>query len=152
MRVRDAMTQAPITCEPTSSIRTAARLMADHDFASIPVTRSGRLVGIVTDRDIVRRAVTLQADAGSEPVGSIMTSPVITAKADDEIDYAAELMEANAIHHVPVIGSDGTLVGIVAQSDIAQRMTNREFGRMVRSPSIRRRGRTIRSSALVRKE
>lgn len=146
------MTSEPVTCEPTTAIRIAAQLMADHDCAAIPVTRSGRLVGILTDRDIACRGVARRLNTAEEPVGKVMSAPVITAKADDPIDYAAELMETNGIHHIPVIGGDGTLVGIVAESDLALRMTNREFGRMARSTSVRSRGRSIRSSALVRKE
>jgi CBS domain-containing protein len=63
MRVGDAMTRSPASCEPTTPLRLVAQLMMDHECAAIPVTESGRLVGIVTDRDIACRAVALRDDA-----------------------------------------------------------------------------------------
>ncbi len=126
--------------------------MCDHDCAAVPVTDSGRLVGIITDRDITCRAVARMQNAEEQPVESIMTRPVITADADEPLEYAAALMETNSIHHLPVIGPGGALIGMLAQSDIGRRMTNREFGRMARSTSIKSRAMYVRSASLVRRE
>ncbi|HSP17321.1 MAG TPA: CBS domain-containing protein [Thermoanaerobaculia bacterium] len=152
MRVCDAMTPAPATCEETTSIRLAAQLMRDHDCAAIPVTDSGKLVGIITDRDIACRVVAEHADFAAVTVADCMTRPVIAVAADDPVEKAIDLMEENAVHHLPVIRDDGMLVGIVAQSDIGRRMTNREFGAMARATSIRSRRRRSFSSALVKPE
>lgn len=150
MRVCDAMTPAPASCEPGTSIRLAAQLMHDHDCAAIPVTASGRLIGIVTDRDIVCRAVAVADDLEIISVADCMSSPVIVVGADDPIEKAIDLMEENAVHHLPVIADDGKLVGIIAQSDVGRRMTNREFGAMARATSIRSRRKRSFGSALVR--
>jgi CBS-domain-containing membrane protein len=152
MKVRDVMTRGPATCEPTTPLRLVAQLMADHDCAAIPVTRSGYLVGIVTDRDIVCRAVSLRDDAPALPATACMSQPVITVAADDAVDHAIALMEENAIHHLPVIGGEGNLVGMVAQSDLGRRMTNREFGALARLTSIRSRFNRRFVSALVKAE
>ncbi|MBK5258964.1 MAG: CBS domain-containing protein [Thermoanaerobaculia bacterium] len=152
MRVRDVMTPSPASCDASTSIRLAARLMSDHDCAAIPVTSGGKLVGIVTDRDIACRAVATRNDAPQLPVASFMSQPVIAVSPDDPIEQAIALMEENSIHHLPVMKTDGTLVGILAQSDIGRRMTNREFGALARMTSIRSRyGRRF-VSALVKAE
>ena len=152
MKVRDAMTPAPANCGPSTRIRLAAQLMADPECAALPVIDSGRLVGIITDRDITCRAVAQLPNASEQPVSRAMTRPVITVGADDPLEAATVLMEQNAIHHVPVINSDGTLVGILAQSDVGRRLSNRELGRMARLTSIPGRAVYARSAALVRKE
>jgi CBS domain-containing protein len=152
MKVRDAMTPSPAVCEFNTSLRLAAQLMSDHDCAAIPVTSSGKLVGIITDRDIACRAVALRNDAPQLPVSSCMSQPVIAVGPDDEVEKAISLMEENAIHHLPVIGPDGTLVGMLAQSDLGRRMTNREFGALTRMTSIRSRHSRRFVSALTKSE
>lgn len=152
MKVRDAMTTSPASCEFNTSLRLAAQLMADHDCAAIPVTSSGKLVGIITDRDIACRAVALRNDAPQIPVSSCMSQPVIAVGPDDPLEKAISLMEENAIHHLPVIRADGTLTGMLAQSDIGRRMTNREFGALARMTSIRSRHSRRFVSALMKAE
>jgi CBS-domain-containing membrane protein len=66
-----------------------------------------------------------------------MSSPIIAISPDEPLENAAGLMEQNAIHHLAVIGSGGRLVGMLAQSDIGRRLTNREFGELARRTSIR---------------
>jgi CBS domain-containing protein len=152
MRVRDAMTPAPATCDASTTLRLAAQLMSDRDCAAVPVTDSGRLVGIITDRDVTCRATARYDNAPVMAVQRFMSRPVITVAPDDTIEKAIELMEENAIHHLPVIDVGGMVLGIIAQSDIGRRITNREFGRMARSTSIRGRAVYVRTDALVRKE
>ena len=146
------MTHSPTTCEPATSIRLVARLMTDHDCAAIPVTESGRLVGIVTDRDITTRAVALHDDAPALPASACMSTPVIAVSPDDAIDKAVALMTENGIHHLPVIDATGRLLGILAQSDLGRRMTNREFGELARSTSIRMKFAYRRTDAIARRE
>lgn len=152
MRVRDAMTPSPATCDPTTSLRLVANLMSDHDCAAIPVTESGRLVGIITDRDIAVRAVALRDDAPLMETRDCMSSPVIAIGGDDPIERAIELMTENAIHHLPVIDAKGMLVGMLAQSDVGRRMTNREFGQLARNTSIRMKFAYRRVDAVAKRE
>ena len=137
MKVNDAMTRSPATCAPATSLRLVAQLMSDHDCAAIPIIDSGRLVGLVTDRDIVCRAVAHGSDIERLPAASVMSSSVIAVGPDEPLENAVGLMEENAIHHLAVIGSGGKLVGMLAQSDIGRRLTNREFGELARRTSIR---------------
>jgi CBS-domain-containing membrane protein len=152
MRVSDAMTRSPASCEPNTPLRLVAQLMLDHECAAIPVTESGKLVGIITDRDIACRAVALRDDAPTLQAAWCMSRPVITIEVDDTLEDAAELMEENAIHHLPVIRGDGYLVGMLAQSDLGRRMTNREFGALARRTSIRSRHSRAFVTALTKSE
>lgn len=133
------MTTNPATCAPATSLRLVAQLMSDHDWAAMPVVDFGRLVGLITDRDIACRAVASGADAPSLPASSVMTPCVIAVGPDDPIEKAMDLMEDNVIRHLPVIGERGQLLGILAQSDVGRRLTNREFGDFARKTSIRNR-------------
>ncbi len=126
--------------------------MADHDCAAIPVAESGKLVGIITDRDITTRGVALSDQAPGLTARSCMSSPVIAVGPDDPIERAVALLTENAIHHLPVIDQKGMLVGIVAQSDIGRRMTNREFGQLARSTSIRMKYAYRRLEAVARRD
>ncbi|HSP34953.1 MAG TPA: CBS domain-containing protein [Thermoanaerobaculia bacterium] len=144
------MTHHPVFCSSTTPLRLAAQLMSDHDCAAILVTESERVVGIITDRDIACRGVAGASDAAWTAVADCMTNPVIAVMPEDEIEKAISLMEQNSIHHLPVIRADGTLVGMIAQSDIGRRMTNREFGALARMTSIRARHARKTTSALVK--
>ena len=150
MKVRDVMTPSPATCEPTTPLRLVAQLMADHECAAIPIARSGELVGIVTDRDIACRAVPLFDEIADLPAARIMTTPVLTIAPDATVTEAIELMEENSLHHLPVIAKDGRVLGIIAQSDLGRRMTNREFGELARQTSVPR-PRTHREAPLIRR-
>lgn len=131
------MTHAPAACDPTTSLRLVAQLMSDHDCAAIPVSESGYLVGIITDRDIVARGVAQSDQVAALNARDCMSSPVIAVSPEDPIEKAVALMSENVIHHLPVIDGEGRLVGMLAQSDIGRRMTNREFGQLARNTSIR---------------
>ena len=146
------MTTSPATCEPTTSLRVVAQLMNVHDCAAIPITRDGELVGIITDRDIACRAVAKESNAPDMPVSAFMTEPVIAVGPDDPLDMAAELMSENRIHHLPVMTPEGRLVGMLAQSDLGRRMTNREFGEMARRTSIRTRPVYVHNQALTKRD
>lgn len=146
------MTLSPATCDPSTTLRLVARLMTDHDCAAIPVTESGRLVGIITDRDIAIRGVALRDDAAALETRSCMSIPVIAIGPDEPIEKAVELLTENAIHHLPVINEKGMLLGILAQSDLGRRMTNRDFGQLARSTSIRMKYAYRRADAITRRE
>lgn len=146
------MTRGPATCEPATSLRLVARLMSDHDCAAIPVTESGRLVGIITDRDIAVRGVAFRDDASMLEARDCMSAPVIAVDGAEPIENAVALMMENVIHHLPVIDEKGLLVGILAQSDLGRRMTNREFGQLARNTSIRMKFAYRRLDAVARRE
>lgn len=142
------MTPDPATCEPTTTLRLVATLMLDHDCAAVPIVSSGRVLGIVTDRDIACRAVARGWNAAKLPASAVMSTPLVAVHPDEDFEDAVQVMEENRVHHLPVIDDSGRLLGIVAQSDLGRRMTNRELGQLARETSIR--GMGCRGSRLTR--
>ena len=117
MNIRDVMTPNPKTISANDSIQNAARIMREADTGAVPVVDNGRPVGIVTDRDIVVRAV---ADGGqlNRPVRDIVTGSVVCATPDMSTREASELMSEHQIRRLPVVENE-RLVGIVSIGDLA---------------------------------
>ena len=121
MNIRDVMTSNPRTVSPGDSIQNAARIMRDEDTGAVPVVDNGRPVGIVTDRDIVVRAV---ADGElNRPVRDIVSKEVIAARPDMSTREAAQLMSEHQVRRLPVVEND-RLVGIVSLGDLAVKDAN----------------------------
>ena len=120
MQVERFMTPDPACCTPDSSVEHVAQLMRDRDVGAIPVVdglSSLRPVGIVTDRDIVIRAV---ADGDFDAtVADVVTDDVICATPEMSTAEAAELMSEHQIRRLPVTDDDDRLVGIVSLGDLA---------------------------------
>ncbi len=114
----EIMTRNVKTATRTASLREVAALMRDGDMGSIPVVEAGKLVGIVTDRDIVVRAVASGKDA-SAPVGDVMTAEVFSVRENDFVFEAIRLMGDRQVRRVPIVGAAGELVGIIAMADVA---------------------------------
>ena len=121
MNIRDVMTSNPRTVSPQDSIQNAARIMRDEDTGAVPVVDNGRPVGIVTDRDIVVRAVA--EGQLNRPVREIVSGDVVTARPDMSTKEAAELMSEHQIRRLPVVEND-RLVGIVSIGDLAVKEGN----------------------------
>jgi CBS domain-containing protein len=117
MNIRDVMTPNPRTVSPTDSIQNAARIMRDEDTGAVPVVDEGRPVGILTDRDIVVRAV---ADGGqlNRPVRDIVSGSVVVATPDMSTREASALMSEHQVRRLPVVENE-RLVGIVSIGDLA---------------------------------
>jgi CBS domain-containing protein len=117
MNIRDVMTPNPRTVGAEDSIQDAARIMRDEDTGAVPVVANGRPIGMITDRDIVVRAV---ADGGqvNRPVREFVTSAVVTATPDMSTREATQLMSEHQIRRLPVVENE-RLVGIVSLGDIA---------------------------------
>jgi len=118
MRCREIMTKTVLTATRDMSLSEAAALMRDGDMGAVPVVDDGKLVGIVTDRDIVIRAVAEGKDAATH-VGDVMTTELFTVTPDDFVFEAIRLMGDKQIRRVPVIDNNGALVGIIAIADVA---------------------------------
>jgi CBS domain-containing protein len=112
---------------PDMPVRTVARLMRDHSVGALPVVEDGRLVGIVTDRDLVCR---LLADGPDLPatVASLMSAEPITCTEDQSIAEAAAIMGDHQVRRLPVLDRDGRLVGMVAIDDVACNASERLAG------------------------
>jgi len=117
MRLRDVMTTNPRTLSPNATVQEAARLMRDEDTGVVPLVENGRPVGLVTDRDIVVRAV---ADGSSfdRPVRELATDDLVTAEPEMSTREAAELMGQHQVRRLLVCEGE-RLVGVASIGDIA---------------------------------
>lgn len=135
MQVRDIMTENPACCSPETSIREAAKLMADNDCGEIPVLdQRGQLVGTITDRDIACRCVA-EGRSPDTPVREAMSSPVITVTAETSLEDCCRTMEENQIRRVPVVDQSGSCCGIVSQADVALRASRDQTAEIVHEVS-----------------
>lgn len=119
MLVKEVMTSAPHSCKPTDRIDTVAKLMLDLDCGSIPVLEGRKPVGVITDRDITCRVVAAGKTPPAIPVSDVMTKNVYTIRDDEPVEAAINLMKTHQVRRIPVVDSEGKLVGIVAPSDLA---------------------------------
>jgi CBS domain-containing protein len=117
MNIREVMTPNPQSVSPGDSIQNAARIMRDNDTGAVPVVENGRPVGIVTDRDIVVRAVAEDGQL-NRPVRDIVSGNVVCATPDMSTHEAADLMSEYQVRRLPVVEND-RLVGIVSLGDLA---------------------------------
>lgn len=120
MKVSDVMTREPETLAPKATCGEAATLMKQEDCGSIPIVDNGRLVGIVTDRDIVIRALAMGKDPKTTPVSAVMSADPVTISPDSGIEEASRLMAERQIRRIPVV-KDGRLAGIVVIGQLARR-------------------------------
>ena len=120
MKVSEVMTREPETLASSATCGEAATLMKQEDCGSIPIVDDGRLVGIVTDRDIVIRAVAMGKDPKTTPVSAVMSADPVTVSPDSESEEASRIMAERQIRRLPVV-KDGRLAGIVVIGQLARR-------------------------------
>jgi CBS domain-containing protein len=133
-RVRDAMTEDPRSIGASEPVVDAARLMREQDVGSLPVTDNEKLVGMITDRDITTRVVAEAGDPKMTSVGDVYSRDLISVEPDQDLEEALLLMARHQVRRLPVI-ENGSLVGIVAQADIALRENEQKTGELVEAIS-----------------
>lgn len=121
MRCREIMTSNVRTASPGTSLRDVAMMMREGDVGSVPVVDGNKLVGIVTDRDIVVRAIA-EGKGADTPVSEAMTGEIYAVRPDDFVFEAIRLMGDRQVRRVPVVGDAGELAGIIAMADVALEM------------------------------
>jgi CBS domain-containing protein len=121
MNVSEVMTPAPRTIGADESVLEAARMLADGDFGSLPVHKNDRLVGMLTDRDIVVRVVAERCDPQSTPVEAVLSDNPKYCFEDEDTEHVARNMDALLVRRLPVVSRDKRLVGIVSIEDIRPR-------------------------------
>jgi CBS domain-containing protein len=129
--IRDAMTSNPRGVETSTPVVEAARLMKSEDVGSLPILEGERLVGMVTDRDIVLRVVAEGKDMQSSTVGEIASRDLVTVDPQQDLDEALRLMAQHQVRRLPVVEEDGRLVGILAQADVATSGHDVKTGQLV---------------------
>jgi len=120
-RCREIMTRNVRTASREMSLTEVARLMREGDMGALPVVENGKLVGIVTDRDIVVRAIA-EGKNFETKIGDVMTTEVFSANENDFVFEAIRLMGDKQIRRIPVINETDELAGIIAMADIALEM------------------------------
>ena len=134
MLIEEVMTREPVCCTPDTGLQEVAKMMVEHDCGEIPIVQSTtnrRVLGVVTDRDIVSRVVAQGKNPLDQKAGTCMSQPVVTVRTGQSVDDCILIMEAHRIRRVPVVDDAGLVRGIVSQADIAQHASNASTGELV---------------------
>ena len=120
MRARDIMTRNPECCRRDDTAREAARVMRDHDCGVVPIVDDGgRVVGIVTDRDLAIRGIAAGKDANTK-LNDLMTPVAVTCGQDDDLRDVEQKMAELQLRRIPIVDAGGRCLGIISQADIAR--------------------------------
>jgi CBS domain-containing protein len=125
MKIAEIMTKDPACCTPNTNLGEVARMMVECDCGEIPVVKdeqSRSPIGVITDRDIVCRAIALGKNPLDLSVRDCMTSPAVTVSLDTDVEECCRIMQQRQIRRVPVVDKDGRCCGIVAQADLARHL------------------------------
>jgi CBS domain-containing protein len=106
-----------VTCGPATTVLEAARLMNEHGIGGVVVVDGGQVVGIFTERDVMRRVVVAQHDPATTKLLDVMTTPVISCEPGTDIDECRAIVTARRVRHLPII-RDGKLLGLITSGDI----------------------------------
>ncbi|HYD47661.1 MAG TPA: CBS domain-containing protein [Terriglobales bacterium] len=137
MKIIQIMTPDPACCHPETSLQQVAQMMVDYDCGEIPVVERGAKVpvGVVTDRDIVCRALAQGLNPLEMSAADCMSSPCITVTQEMTVDRCCTLMEEHQLRRIVVVDDKGEICGIVAQADLAQVHSPKQVGEVVREVS-----------------
>lgn len=125
MKVSEVMTHEVKTIRADQSAQEAATFMLQGDAGSIPVIEGDRLIGMITDRDIAVRGIA-QGRGPDAPVRELMSSGLVCARADDDVDEVATRMSEAQVRRLPVIDDSDNLVGIVSLGDLSRETEGEE--------------------------
>jgi CBS domain-containing protein len=135
MKVKDVMHKGATSVVPTASLQDIAKRMRDNDIGVVPVTENGHLVGILTDRDIVCRAVADTSNLGKLTARDVMTRDVVCCSPDDDIAIAIDVMETKLVRRLPVTDSHKSMVGMLSLGDISHKVGKELSGEVLRALS-----------------
>jgi CBS domain-containing protein len=128
--VQQLMTSDPCSIDVDKSVTYAAKMMRDENVGLAPVVEGDRLVGTVTDRDIVLRVIAEGKNPESTMVREIASTDLVTVEPEHDLDEALKLMAKHQVRRLPVVRS-GRLVGVVAQADVARQADDSRTGGLV---------------------
>jgi len=125
----EVMTKDPAVCMPGDLVANVARMMKKEDVGPIPIVQDGetrKLIGMVTDRDLVLRMVAEGRDTKTTKAEEVMSRKLVTCHADDDVQKALDAMSENQLRRIPVVDDENRIVGIIAQADVAMRVNQPE--------------------------
>ena len=129
--VRDAMTSNPCTIDADKPVAYAAKMMKQENVGSAPIVQGDRLVGTLTDRDIVVRVVAEGRDPQTVTAREVASTDVVTVDPEENLDEALRLMASHQVRRLPVVEEDGRVVGVLAQADVAEEANAKQTGELV---------------------
>jgi CBS domain-containing protein len=130
-RITELMSPNPCAIDADKPVAYAARMMKDEDVGLAPIVEGDRLVGTLTDRDIVTRVVAEGKDPQSVAVREVASTDLVTVDPGQDLDDALKLMARNQVRRLPVVEEDGRLVGVVSQGDVAREAKDKQTGELV---------------------
>lgn len=130
MKVSELMTAQVVTAKPSDTIESVARIMRDVDTGAVPIFEGGKVVGLITDRDIVLRVVAEGGDAQA-PVSGAMSDHVLSCRPDDSVADAAGTMASHQLRRLVVTDESGKLAGILSLGDVAADYGNKKVGEVL---------------------
>jgi CBS domain-containing protein len=137
VQAKDVM-RAPQCCQPGTTLQDIARMMIERDCGAIPVideSADQRLVGIVTDRDIVCRAVAEGQDTLQRTAQDVMSSILVVVAPESTLEECCDAMRNSLVRRLPVVDPAGRCCGIISQADLASHANDQEFMQMIRRVS-----------------
>lgn len=138
MKVQDIMTHDPACCTPDTTLVEVAKMMKECDCGAIPVIEdqaSRKPAGIITDRDIAIRAVAEGKDPSRTRAEECMSKSLVTVSPEDDLDECIRLMEKNKVRRILVVDSQGSVVGITVQAQIARSTDKSRSGEVLQDIS-----------------
>jgi len=128
MKVQEIMTKVVAVLPPDAQLSEVARVMRDYDIGSVPIADKEQLIGMVTDRDIVVRAVADGAALNGRRARDVMSPKVLYCYEDQSIEEALELMGEQQVRRLPVLDTERRLVGVVSLGDVSQAIAQKAGG------------------------
>ena len=135
MQIKAMMTPEVDLVTPETSVRGVAQKMRDDDVGAVPVAENGKLVGMVTDRDIVLRAVAEGGDMANYTARQVMSPDVLYCFDDQSAEEVLRSMKENQVRRLPVVNRDKRLVGMVSLGDLAQHSPAAQTGEALKGIS-----------------
>jgi len=135
MKLREIMTSEVEVIHPNDTLQTAASKMHDRDIGFLPVCDGDRLIGVLTDRDLITRALAEGMESKAMLGRDLVTSPAIYCFDDQSVDEAAKLMHDNQIRRLVILSRDKRMVGVVSLGDLAMSADDKLSGDVLQSVS-----------------
>lgn len=136
MQIKDIMTKTVVCANPDDPIVSIAKKMRDENIGAIPVCNSREVIGVITDRDIVTRAIAKGVNFAKFTVKDIMTRTPFTARDNETVEDAVHLMENKRVRRLPVLDQAGKLVGLISLDDIATNTSHELSGEALEALSF----------------